>query len=120
MTLDFHPAAAEELIAAGRFYEQRRTGLGHAFLDSVDAALTMLQRNPAIGRADKRGRRRWLVRHFPFLIIYRIQGQFLHILAVAHTSRRPDYWKCRDTAGSQIMAIGTAGISAAGDRGARG
>jgi toxin ParE1/3/4 len=100
MILDFHPAAAEELIAAARFYEQRRKGLGHAFLDSVDAALATLQRNPALGRADKRGRRRWLVRRFPFLIIYRTQGQFLHVLAVAHTSRRPDYWKSGDSAGS--------------------
>lgn len=97
MILDFHPAAAEELIEAARFYEQKRKGLGHGFLDSVGAALTILQRNPALGRVDKRRRRKWPVRRFPYLIIYRIQGRFLHVLAVAHTSRRPAYWKSRDS-----------------------
>jgi toxin ParE1/3/4 len=99
MILDFHPAAVEELIEAARYYEQKGKGLGHGFLDSVDAALATLQRNPALGRADQRGRRRWLIRRFPFLIIYRIQRPSLHILALAHTSRRPNYWKSRDTAG---------------------
>ncbi len=97
LTLDYHPAASTELIEAGLFYEGRSVGLGHAFLDAVDASLAMLQRNPMLGWSDAHGRRRWLVRRFPYLIIYRIEGAFLHVLAVAHTSRKPGYWESRDT-----------------------
>ena len=85
------------MIEAGRFYEAKSVGLGHGFLDAVDASLATLQRNPMLGQADARGRRRWLIRRFPYLIIYRIEGDFLHVLAVAHTSRKPRYWESRDT-----------------------
>lgn len=93
---DYHPAASAELIEAGRFYEERSHGLGHAFLDAVEAALAMLRDNPMLGWSDPRGRRRWLIRRFPYMIIYRIEGSFLHVLAVAHTSRKPGYWESRD------------------------
>ena len=67
LTLDYHPAASTELIEAGRFYEGRSVGLGHAFLDAVEEALATLQRNPMLGRPDPHGTRRWLVRRCPFL-----------------------------------------------------
>ena len=97
LTIDYHPAASAELIEAGRFYEERCVGLGRAFLDAVDTALSTLRRNPLLGWSDARGRRRWLIQRFPYLIIYRIEGAVLHLLAVAHTSRKPDYWDSRDT-----------------------
>ena len=96
LILDYHPEASVDLIEAARFYEGRRSGLGHRFLDAIDASLAMLQHNPRLGLSDESGRRRWLVRQFPYLIIYRVEGDFLHILAVAHTSRKPGYWESRD------------------------
>jgi toxin ParE1/3/4 len=99
LILDYHPAASAELIEAGRFYEERKAGLGQAFLDCVESSLARLQRNPMLGWLNAHGRREWPVRRFPYLIIYRIEGSTLHVLAVAHTSRKPGYWEFRDTAG---------------------
>jgi len=96
LTIDYHPAASAELVAAGRFYEERSPGLGHQFLDAVEASLATLRSNPLLGRSDAHGRRRWLIRRFPYLIVYRVEGSFLHVLAVAHTSRKPGYWEFRD------------------------
>ena len=96
LTLNYHPAASEELIEAAHFYEGREKGLGDRFLDAVNASLETMRRNPMLGRSDERGRRRWLVHRFPYLIIYRLVDGFLYILAVAHTSRKPDYWQSRD------------------------
>lgn len=96
LILDYHPEASIELIEAARFYEGREDGLGHRFLDAVDASLVTLQSNPMLGCSDERGRRRWPVHRFPHLIIYRLEGTFLHVLAVAHTSRKPGYRKSRD------------------------
>lgn len=99
LTLDYHPEASVELIEAARFYEERGSGLGHRFLDAMEASLTILQRSPSLGCPDECGRRKWLIRGFPYLIIYRLEGSFLHILAIAHTSRKPSYWETRDPGG---------------------
>ena len=58
LILDYHPAASAEMIEAGRFYEARSSGLGHRFLDAVDASLATLQRNAMLGQPDGGGRRR--------------------------------------------------------------
>ena len=96
LRVEFHPAASAELIEAGRFYEGRSPGLGYAFLDAVDEALGVLRQNPMLGRGGQRGQRRWRIPRFPYLLIYRIEGASLDILAIAHTSRKPRYWKERD------------------------
>ncbi len=44
---------------------------------------------------DERTIRRFLLRRFPYVIIYEIVSDEIHILAVAHTKRRPGYWKNR-------------------------
>jgi plasmid stabilization system protein ParE len=99
LILDYHPEASLELIEAARFYEERGAGLGHRFLDAVDASLIILRRNPSLGYSDECGRRRWLIHGFPYLIIYRMDDSFLHILAIAHMSRKPKYWKTREPSG---------------------
>ncbi|MBI2437353.1 MAG: type II toxin-antitoxin system RelE/ParE family toxin [Lentisphaerae bacterium] len=96
MILDYHPKASGELIEAARFYEGRETGLGYRFLDAVEDSLAKLMVGPRLAPSDERGRRRFLIHGFPYLIIYRIEGAFLHVLAVAHTSRKPGYWMARD------------------------
>jgi len=35
------------------------------------------------------------VRRFPFLIVYAMLGDQLVVIAVAHTSRKPGYWRER-------------------------
>ena len=36
------------------------------------------------------------LRRFPFSLIYTVMGDQLRILAVAHHSRRPGYWRNRE------------------------
>jgi hypothetical protein len=35
------------------------------------------------------------VKRFPYKIVYRERADDLYIVAIAHTSRRPGYWKDR-------------------------
>ncbi|MEW6096011.1 MAG: type II toxin-antitoxin system RelE/ParE family toxin [bacterium] len=95
--LDYHPEAINELIDAAQFYESRQATLGYRFLDAVDSALESIKKNPSMWQADKLGRRKCRVKKFPYLLIYKMSNKFAYILAVAHTSRKPDYWKSRDT-----------------------
>ena len=96
MKVQFHPDATIELIEAAHFYEKRQEGLGERLLNAVEEAIAFIRRHPTIWRPDESGRRNYRVRRFPYLIIYKIKNNSIYILAIAHTSRRPGYWKKRD------------------------
>lgn len=98
MRLAYHPQAAEELIEASGFYEGRVSGLGSRFLDAVEDSLAKLRGKPDLAPADDRGRRKYLIHGFPYVIIYRFESDSLYVLAVAHTGRKPGYWAARDAA----------------------
>ena len=39
--------------------------------------------------------RRCLTSKFPYGVLYRIQGQSIHIMAIMNLHRKPGYWKSR-------------------------
>ena len=91
----YHRLAESELIESALYYESRREYLGDNFLDLVEEAVAGLQTNPAWGQPGKFNSRSWKVRRFPFRIIYLEQPARIWIVAVAHLSRKPDYWSAR-------------------------
>jgi toxin ParE1/3/4 len=91
----FHPEAEVEFLAAAEFYEIHRRGLGVEFIAEVRKAARALQRHPKLGRRFSRRLRRLLVQRFPYGLLYRPQGEDIFIVAVAHLSRRPGYWRRR-------------------------
>jgi len=95
--LDFHPEADRELIEAAQFYEARRTGLGDQFLDAVESALGQIQRHPLLWRRVRGDLRRYLLRRFPYGIIYHASAEGIFVLVIMHLSREPDYWLGRIT-----------------------
>lgn len=100
MTIRFDSEAEAELRAAIRWYEQERSGLGDEFWSEVQNALELIQRHADIGgkvtRVRVRGTARRLpVRRFPYFVVYRESGDAIEIVAVAHQSRRPGYWRSR-------------------------
>ncbi|MBA7656775.1 hypothetical protein ES703_64702 [subsurface metagenome] len=95
--IDYHPQAVEELIEAAQFYESRQNGLGIRFLNAVEDAVASFQIDPLIWKPDRLGRRKYRIWKFPYLLIYKVIESRVYILAVAHTSRKPGYWKSRDT-----------------------
>jgi hypothetical protein len=54
--------------------------------------LPRIQRNPELGKIGRMGTRSWKTKQFPFRIVYLQQPDRFWIVAVAHLSRRPDYW----------------------------
>jgi hypothetical protein len=94
----FAAAAEEELAAAVAWYERRRTGLGAEFFDAVDAAVQFVgERSEECAIVPHEGRkvRRKLVSRFPYALIFVDLGKHLRVIAVAHTARRPGYWRNR-------------------------
>jgi len=91
----YHRLAGNEFIRSGLYYERRRRFIGEAFVDAVEQAIAEIQRHPNIGRSEKDEGRSIKVRRFPFRVIYQVQSDRIWIIAVAHLSRRPGYWRRR-------------------------
>ena len=64
-----------------------------AALDLLEAEIVPLAAVP--GAAGKRGAKRLLLRRFPYAVIVRERGTEVVVIAFAHTSRRPGYWRGR-------------------------
>ncbi len=96
----FEVEADVEYRQAGRWYDDRRSGLGGEFFDAVDAAIHQVLGFPRIGTPVPRVPRylpvrRLAVSRFPYSIVYLETPDVFRILAVAHDRRRPGYWKKR-------------------------
>jgi plasmid stabilization system protein ParE len=90
-----HESADEEFKAAITFYESRQPGLGDAFLKRILESFELIIDQPLAGEILSDTFRRRLVRQFPYSVVYRVESDNIFVLAVAHWSRRPDYWKVR-------------------------
>ena len=95
MIARFHRAAERALAAAMEVGEERGTGLGDDLLDEVERVVALLCEFPDLGERLDDKRRRFPLRRFPFGIIFRVDGETLRILAVAHRRQRPGYWRKR-------------------------
>ena len=90
--LTLHADALKEIDEAATFYDERASGLGLRFLRAIDAGLDSIERTPERFAIFHGERRRFLVRDFPYRIVYRGSSEEIRILAIAHTHRRPLYW----------------------------
>lgn len=93
----FHPEARAEFIAAVAYYDEQASGLGAQFTDEVERTVQFIAAQPGLGTTvdASRGLRRWMLRRFPYYLIYRSEPDTTLILAVAHQRRRPGYWQDR-------------------------
>ncbi len=68
--LQFHPRALEEARAAYRWYKERSEQAAEAFLSETDLAVERIGGAPAFWPPYLHGTRRYLLRRFPFSIVY--------------------------------------------------
>ena len=95
MTVEFHPAALQEVENAQAWYEERSALAASAFLRELSIAVQRIRQAPHRYPAAEAGTRRILLDRFPFTFYYRIKADTLNIVAVAHQKRRPGYWSTR-------------------------
>ncbi len=95
MRIDFHPAATAELEVSADWYAERSETAACGFALAVDAALNKVSHDPnRFARVDSRHRSCSLER-YPFQVIFRHDGTRIYVIAIAHTARRPGYWRNR-------------------------
>lgn len=95
MTLHWHEEAQAEFGEAAIYYEDQVEGLGERFVTRIEAAAARILTNPLLPPCFDRKCRKIRTEKFPYLVIYRVKEDHVQILAIAHTSRRPGYWKER-------------------------
>jgi len=96
MRIDLHPAATAELEDSADWYAQRSHAAVRGFAVAVDDALAKIERDPhRFVKIDSRHQSCNRER-YPFQVVYRDDGDRIYIIAIAHTSRRPGYWRDRD------------------------
>jgi hypothetical protein len=95
MRLAFLPEAEIELDSATAEYAGLGTSPG-GFSEEADRVLAQISRFPLSG--PEFGKiRRCLFHGYPYAAIYRVFPEFILIISVMHTSRRPGYWRGRVT-----------------------
>jgi toxin ParE1/3/4 len=93
-----HPEAQGELQESVAFYRQRAGNLwADRFKKRVAEGLAAIASNPERFPpvVSLHGVRRVRLKQFPFSLLYIIRADDLWVVALAHGSRRPGYWKGR-------------------------
>ena len=93
--VEFHPLAADEAEAAERWYRERNETASARFQRELDRAVDLISERPNTCSRYLLNTRRVLLRRFPFFVVYRVRGDNVQIVAVAHARRRPGYWRER-------------------------
>ena len=99
-SLQIHRLAVAEIDREVDYYESHQPGLGIELEDEIDATFSLILRFPEVAPRwrDRSDRRVAVLGRFPFTIPYQITHEGIVVLALAHTSRRPDYWSKRSIA----------------------
>ena len=101
MTLRLHRLAEGEFREAIRWYRMEAGEVAMRFHQAVFDTLSQIESDPSafpvletIGEATHLRRAR--VFGFPYVVIFELLDQEIYVFAVAHTSRRPRYWRRRE------------------------
>ena len=90
-----HPLAAAEADAAATWYIERSTLAAQGFVAELDLVIARVLTAPERWPAYELGTRRYVFPRYPFSLIYRLFDDYIEVIAIAHHSRRPGYWKRR-------------------------
>src|ERR1700689_692914 len=93
--LEYHKGAIADVKSAVAWYKKRSPKAASDFVEELSQAAETILAMPDRWPPGKNNTRRFLLWRFPFSVIYSQQESVVTIWAVAHGSRRPDYWQGR-------------------------
>lgn len=93
-------AEAEDEIESARGYlNDQSLGLGERFLDDLQKTLAKITDQPLrFGKLETLADspfRRALLKRFRYAVVFEVLAAEILVVAVAHTSREPNYWLSR-------------------------
>ena len=94
----FVSGAIEDYRAAHDWYLEKGQHVAQSFEAAIEDALERIRSAPERWAKQDARHRRFILRRFPFSIIYRVVQDTVFVIAVAHGRRRPGYWRRRSIA----------------------
>ena len=88
--------AEQELADTVSWYLERSIAAAASFEDEFNRAIQSIAADPMRNPKCDSRHHFYLLRRFPFRIIYRLVGETVWVICVAHTSRKPEYWDGRE------------------------
>lgn len=96
MKLRLRSIAEADAAEAIRWYAEQKPDLAAGFLEALSATLRNVERNPKLYPVvDGEMRRALFPKPFPYMVLYRIDGDTASVYAVLHQARDPSRWKWR-------------------------
>ena len=91
MELRTHPEANNDFFESYFYYEKVTEGLGERFYEEVKEAYSNIEKNPLRKRLIKGNYRVYLLKRFPFQIVYTYNKvkERISIIAIHHNSKHP-------------------------------
>ena len=90
-----HIEAEAEILQALAWYAERSAVAARAFVQELNSMVLLAVRSPESWPRGNRNTRHIVFPRFPFNLVFRVKGETMEIVAVAHQRRRPWYWKDR-------------------------
>jgi toxin ParE1/3/4 len=95
LPIDYHPMARLEAMEVFDWYRVRSLLAAERFQRELEEAQRVIQDLPDAWPPYLAGTRHYLLKRFPYGVVYRRQESQIEIVAVAHTRREPGYWADR-------------------------
>jgi toxin ParE1/3/4 len=94
-SVTFHPDAEQEYLTSLEWYRERSLTAALNFEEEFNQGIARIQEAPDRWPPYFKVCKRYVLRQFPFIIVYRVFSSHVTVLAVAHGHKRPGYWKKR-------------------------
>ncbi len=96
MDVRFQNSAIREFQLARHYYSRIDPNLADRFRSAVDLVIARILENPDSLPKAGGGFRRIRVKKFPYSLFFKVlDAETIGVYAMAHTSRRPGYWRRR-------------------------
>ena len=89
------PEAESDILQAVKWYESRQLNLGIRFLDHIEKLYSSLEINPYIFPEKYTRVRQAPLKYFPYVVLYKIEGRNVFVLAVFNCHQNPQKKKPR-------------------------
>jgi plasmid stabilization system protein ParE len=95
LPIDIHPAARLEEDEAFEWYLERNLIAAEGFLHEIEQARSAIQTSPEAWAKYLYDTRRYLLKRYPYDVVYRVTADRIQVVAIAHGRRKPGYWADR-------------------------
>jgi plasmid stabilization system protein ParE len=93
--VELHAAARNEVAEAFDWYQRRSVQAADSFVRELTRGLGLIAESPELWPTYELDSRRYILRRYPYSLVYRAGADSIVVVAVAHHSRQPGYWQGR-------------------------